>query len=130
MTGLDTNVLIRYLVRDDPAQSAAAIRLVRSLTSDAPGFVSLIVVVETDWVLESCYGFRKPQIEEVMEVLLRSQELVVERADLIWQALQIFSKGRADFSDCVIERCSNAAGCSFTATFDRAASTAGMRLIT
>jgi predicted nucleic-acid-binding protein len=129
MIGLDTNILIRYLIRDDPAQSGAAIRLVRALSSEAPGFLSLIVLVETVWVLESSYNFKKSQVEEVLETLLRSQELVVERADLAWQALRTFSTSRVDFSDCLIERCAHAVGCSYTVTFDRSASTAGMRLL-
>jgi predicted nucleic-acid-binding protein len=129
MIGLDTNVLVRYLTRDDPAQSAAAIRLVRSLSAEAPGFLSLVVLVETVWVLEVSYHFKKSQVEEVLETLLRSQELMMERADLAWQALRAYSSSRADFSDCLIERCSHAAGCTYTATFDRAASTAGMRLL-
>lgn len=129
MIGLDTNVLVRYLTRDDPSQAATAIKLVRSLSSETKGFLSLVVLVETVWVLESSYGFKKSQLQEVLETLLRSQELMVDRADLAWQALQTFSASRADFSDCLIERCSHAAGCSYTATFDRAASTAGMRLL-
>jgi predicted nucleic-acid-binding protein len=129
MIGLDTNILVRYLTRDDPAQSNSAIKLVRSLSSETPGFLSLIVLVETVWVLESAYDFKKSQVEEVVETLLRSQELMVERADLAWQAMRTFSSSRADFSDCLIERFSRAAGCSHTATFDRAASTAGMRLL-
>lgn len=129
MIGLDTNILVRYLTRDDPAESAAAISLIRSLSSEAQGFLSLVVLVETIWVLESSYRFTKTQIEEVLEVLLRSSELMVEGSDLVWQALRTYSNSRAGFSDCVIERCSHAAGCSYTATFDRSASTAGMRLL-
>jgi predicted nucleic-acid-binding protein len=130
MIGLDTNVLIRYLMRDDPAQSAAAIKLIRSFSSEAPGFLSLVVIAEIIWVLQSSYSFEKTQIEETLEILLRSHELTVERSDLVWQALRAYSAGRSDFADCLIERCSHAAGCSYTATFDRAASRAGMRLIT
>jgi predicted nucleic-acid-binding protein len=129
MIGLDTNVLIRYLTRDDPAQSAAAIKLIRSLSSETPGFLSLVVVAETVWVLQSSYGFEKTQIEETLDILLRSQELSVERADLVWQALRTYSTNRSDFADCLIERCAHAAGCSYTATFDRAACRAGMRLV-
>jgi predicted nucleic-acid-binding protein len=103
--------------------------LIRSLSSESKGFLSLVALVETVWVLQSSYGFNKSQLEEVLETLLRSQELVVERADLAWHAFRTFSASRADFSDCLIERCSQAAGCSYTATFDRAASTAGMRLL-
>ena len=129
MIGLDTNVLLRYLTKDDPAQSASATQLIRSFSSENPGFLSLIVIIETIWVLENSYDFGKTQIEEVLEVLLRSRELSVERADLVWQAFRIFSSSRTDFADCLIERCSHAAGCSYTATFDRAASRAGMRLL-
>ncbi len=129
MIGLDTNVLVRYLTRDDPTQSAAAIKLLRSFSSESKGFLSLIVLIETTWVLQTSYGFKKNQLEEVVEALLRSQELTVERSDLAWQALRTFSASRADFSDCLIERCSHAAGCFYTATFDRAGSTAGMRLL-
>jgi predicted nucleic-acid-binding protein len=130
MTGLDTNVVIRYLMHDDPTQTSAAVKLVSSLTAEEPGFLSLIVVVEMVWVLESTYGFSKQQIEEVLETLLRGKELRIERADLVAQALRTFHASRADFSDCLIERCAHAAGCSYTATFDRAASIAGMRLLT
>jgi predicted nucleic-acid-binding protein len=130
MTGLDTNVVIRYLTHDNPAQSSAADTLMRSLSPEAPGFLSLVVMVETIWVLENSYDFKRDQIKEVLETLLRSKELIVERAEIVWQALRAFSDSRADFADCLIERCAYAAGCSYTATFDRAAVTAGMRLIT
>jgi predicted nucleic-acid-binding protein len=129
MIGLDTNVLVRYLMRDDPKQSAVATRLIRSLSSEAKGFLSLVVLVETVWVLKSSYGFQKSQVQEVLETLLRSQELTIECADLAWQALRTFGASRADFSDCLIERCAHLAGCSYTATFDHDASSAGMRLL-
>jgi len=130
MTGLDTNVVIRYLIHDDPLQTSAAVKLVSTLTTEEPGFLSLIVVVETVWVLESSYGFSKQQIEEVLETLLRSKELRIERADLVGQALRTFQASRADFADCLIERCAHAAGCRLIYTFDRrAASAAQMHLV-
>lgn len=129
MIGLDTNVLIRYFTRDDLTQSAAAVKLIRSLSSEAPGFISLVVIIEIIWVLEFSYGFGKTQVDEILEVLLRSQELTIERADLVWQAFRTYRSTRTDFSDCLIERCAHAAGCSYTATFDRGASRAGMRLL-
>ena len=131
MIGLDTNVLVRYLTHDDPAQTRAAVKLIDSLAQKSPGFVPLIVLVELVWVLEASYGFEKKEIEQVLETLLRSNELVVERAEIAWQALRKFGSGRADFSDCVIERCGHAVDCQYTATFDRKAAVgAGMRLIT
>jgi predicted nucleic-acid-binding protein len=130
MIGLDTNVVIRYLTQDDPVQATAAGKLIDSLSPDAPGFISLVVIVELVWVLESSYRFKKNEVERVLDGLLKSKELVIERAEIIWQALRKFSASRADFSDCLIERCGQAAGCQHTVTFDQnAAATAGMRLL-
>jgi predicted nucleic-acid-binding protein len=89
----------------------------------------LIVVAELVWVLEVSYRFKKNEIERVLETLLRSKELVVERAEIVWQALRKFGASRADFSDCLIERCGHAADCQYTATFDKHAAAAGMRLL-
>jgi predicted nucleic-acid-binding protein len=129
MTGLDTNVLVRYLTLDDVRQTALAVDVFESLSADSPGFVSLVVIIELVWVLESSYNFRRDRIVETIDALLRSQELVVERADAVRQALRQFAASRADFADCLIERCCREAGCQSTVTFDRKAAAAGMRLI-
>jgi predicted nucleic-acid-binding protein len=130
MIGLDTNVLVRYLTHDDPTQTVAAMRVMNSLSFDSPGFLSLIVIAELVWVLAISYRYRKKEIERVLENLLRSKELVIERADIVSQACRAFSVGSADFSDYLIERCAHAAECQFTITFDqRAAMSAGMRLL-
>jgi predicted nucleic-acid-binding protein len=130
MIGLDTNVIVRYLTHDDRAQSAAASRMFRTLTQEEPGFLSLIVVAELVWVLESCYSFEKAEVVRVLEILLRSKELIVERAEIAWQALRKFATGNADFADFLIERCGHTAGCHHTFTFDqKAAGAAGMRLL-
>jgi predicted nucleic-acid-binding protein len=129
MIGLDTNVVVRYLTHDDPAQTATAVRLIDSLSSDSPGFLSLIVIVELVWVLEVCYRFRKNEIEQVLESLLRSKEVVIERAEVVFQALRKFGASRADFADCLIERCGQGAECQYTVTFDRNAAAAGMKLL-
>ncbi len=130
MIGLDTNVVVRYLTHDDIAQTTAAVRLIDSLSADSPGFLSLIVIVELVWVLDVSYRFKKSEIERVLETLLRSKELVIERAEIVAQALRKFSAGRADFADCLIERSGHAAECQYTVTFDRnAARAAGMKLL-
>jgi predicted nucleic-acid-binding protein len=130
MTGLDTNILVRYLTEDDPAQTIAAGQVMDSFSPDSPGFVSLIVLAELVWVLESFYHFTKKEIEHVLETLLRSEELILERADIVSQALRIFRVNRADFADCLIERCGHAADCERTVTFDqKAAAGTGMRLL-
>jgi len=130
MIGLDTNVLVRYVAQDDPKQSPKATRLIESLTAEAPGYVTLVSIVELVWVLSGCYGNTKGEICEVLETLLRSRELVVAEADIVWKALRLYRDGKADFADNLIERLSNAAGCTYTASFDRAAATvSGIRLI-
>lgn len=130
MIGLDTNVLVRYVAQDDAKQSPKASRLVESLTADSPGYVSLVSVVELVWVLAGCYALSKDEICEVLETLLRTKELVVANADIVWKALRLFKSGKADFADCLIELSAQEAGCSHTATFDRdAAKHCGMKLI-
>ncbi|MFP5418922.1 MAG: PIN domain-containing protein [Gammaproteobacteria bacterium] len=130
MIGLDTNVLVRYVAQDDPKQSPQATRLIESLTADAPGYVSVISVVELVWVLTGCYHATKNEICDVLETLLRTKEIVVAQADIVWKALRVFRDGKADFADCLIERSASDAGCSHTATFDRdAAKHCGMQMI-
>jgi predicted nucleic-acid-binding protein len=121
MTGLDTNVLVRYIMQDDARQAALATRLIESLAADAPGFVPLISVVELAWVLDSAYGLDRAQLVEAFEGLLRTKELVVDRAETVWKALRVFQGGNADFADCLIERSAAAAGCQRTMSFDRGA---------
>ena len=128
MIGLDTNVLVRYVTQDDPVQSAKASELIESLTTASPGFVSLVSILELVWVLQSCYQSAKSDVVMVLETLLRIRELTVEHAEIIWQALRKFVANKADFADCLIERCAHAAGCEYTATFDlNAIKTTGMK---
>jgi predicted nucleic-acid-binding protein len=130
MIGLDTNILVRYLIHDDPGQTVLAKRVMNSLSSDSPGFITLVVLVELVWVLKISYDFSKTETEQVLESLLRSEELVVERAEIALQALRKFRAGNADFADSLIERCGHAAQCTHTLTFDlKAAAGSGMRLL-
>jgi predicted nucleic-acid-binding protein len=130
MIGLDTNVLVRYMMQDDPRQSALATRLVESLSAQSPGFVPLVSVVELAWVLSSAYELDRNQIVAAFEGLLRTKEIVVERAEVVWHALRAYRSANADFADCLIERSASAAGCDVTMTFDRGAAKAcGMTLV-
>jgi predicted nucleic-acid-binding protein len=129
MIGLDTNVLVRYLTQDDPAQADVAAKFMDSLSQDSLGFISLVVVVELIWVLEASYRYKKAEIEQVLDTLLRSKELIIERAEVVWQALRKFHVSRADFADCLIERAGHTAGCQYTVTFDHNAASAGMKLL-
>ena len=130
MTGLDTNVLVRYIMQDDAKQSPKATRLIESLTVDAPGFVALVSVVELGWVLASAYGLTRQELAQAFEALLRTKEIVMDRADHVLKALRLFKASSADFADCLIERAAASAGCDRTMTFDAgAAKVAGMTLI-
>jgi predicted nucleic-acid-binding protein len=130
MIGLDTNVLVRYFMQDDADQPAKANKLIESLSSDKPGFIPLIAIVELMWVLESCFHLTRDHLVQAFDALLPTKERVVDRADQVMKALWVFKAGTADFAACLIERGASSAGCSRTMTFDvAAAKTAGMALI-
>ena len=130
MIGLDTNVLVRYIMQDDPKQSPKATRLIESLDSDNPGYITMVSVVELYWVLTSSYELSGQQVAQALEAILRTKQFLVERADQVMRALRVFGEGKADFSDCLIERSAAGAGCTQTMTFDvKAAKHAGMALI-
>ena len=121
MIGLETNVLVRYVMQDAPRQSPRATRLIESLSAEEPGFVPVVALVELVWVLSGSYLLARAQVATVLYTLLRSKELVIDRADLVTQALACFSAGPADFADALIERIASAAGCTATMSFDTGA---------
>jgi predicted nucleic-acid-binding protein len=128
--GLDTNVLVRYIMQDDAAQSAKASALLEGLTVDMPGWVSLISIVELVWVLGAAYDLDRGQILGALEALLSTKELRVEHADVVWKAVRSCRGAKADFADCLIASCAISGGCERIMTFDRgAAKFAGMSLI-
>lgn len=131
MIGLDTHVLVRYIMQDDAAQSAKASTLLDALTVEAPGWISMVSVIELVWVLGAAYGLDRAQLTEALEALPRTRELIVERAEVVWKAVRIYRGSTADFADCLIACAATSAGCEHTMTFDRgAAKHAGMRLMT
>jgi predicted nucleic-acid-binding protein len=130
MIGLDTNVLVRYIMQDDLKQSPKATQLIDGLTIEAQGFVPVVSVIELVWVLSSAYALTRAQVGAALELLLRSKEIVLDRADLVLQAQRRFTSGHVDFADALIERMANDVGCTGTMTFDAgAAKSAGMTLI-
>jgi predicted nucleic-acid-binding protein len=130
MIGLDTNVLVRYIMQDDAKQAALANKLIEGLTEDSPGFVSLVAIVELVWVLESAYELTRRQVTEALRNLLSVNAFKVDRVAVVASALRTYAEGSADVADCLIERSSALAGCRCTMTLDRAAvKTGGMVLI-
>lgn len=130
MTGLDTNVLVRYLTQDDPEQAALAVQSISALTEEAPGWIAREVMVETVWVLERAYRLSSGDIADAIDGLLAARELVVEEADRVGLAAQRWRDGGAGFADQMIALAGQGAGCVETLTFDaKAAKIAGMRLL-
>ena len=122
MIGLDTNILVRYLVQDDPVQSAKATELIeRRLTPDNPGFISIVAMVETVWVLDRSYGFAAQEIAATLERILESETLAVENEHEVYSAMISLKHGRGAFADAVIGALGRKAGCSYTFTFDQKA---------
>ena len=119
MIGLDTNVVVRYLVQDDPDQSAAASALIEDLTETNPGYISLVTVVELYWVLRRSYEVKPDRCTEILEGLLEARELRVGQDDVVRAALR--DADGLDFADAVIAELGRAAGCEHTVTFDRRA---------
>ncbi len=116
MIGLDTNVLVRYLLRDDPVQAA---RAERELERNERFLIDSIVLCELVWVLETGYGFSRTEIAAALERILATAQFEIESKDLALAALDDFRRSAADFSDCLIGRRNRAAGVPETVTFDR-----------
>lgn len=130
MIGLDTNVLIRYIMQDDPMQSPKATALIEALTTQERGYVTVVSIVEIFWVLSKAYDLEKTQIVRIFETLLRARELTIESKDRVLMALRSYTKSNADFPDCLIESSAKSAGCDRVLTFDiKASRQAGMSLI-
>ena len=123
MLGVDTNVLVRFLMRDDEAQFEKARRLIRrEITAGRPVFVSLLVLMETEWVLRSRYGSQKTEVIHVISELLYTSDVEFENESVIEEALYAWKDNTGGFSDCLIGAHNRRQGCSATATFDAKAS--------
>ena len=119
MTAVDTNVIVRYLVADDPGQAEAARLLLEQLTPDNPGFICREVVIEAAWVLERSYRFPRTRITEALMDLTASDSLVVEDGDDVVAAAHRYRQGGVGFSDLMILAAAERAGALPLYTFDR-----------
>ena len=119
MLGIDTNVLVRFLVRDDEAQFEKAGKLIkRGVGAREDVFISLLVLLETEWVLRSRYSLQKNEIVEAISGLLDASEAQLEDEPAIEETLFIWKDNAADFADCLIRAHNRRLGCRATATFD------------
>ncbi len=119
MLGIDTNVLVRFLVRDDEAQFERARRLFkREIGAGEELFVSLMVLMETEWVLRGRYRFRKAEIAEALSGLLDAADVRFEDEPAVEETLYLWKDSAAGFADCLIGAHNHRLGCRATATFD------------
>jgi len=120
MIGLDTNVLLRYLAQDDPAQSLRATEIIeRRLTRRDPGFVSLVSILEIVWVLGTLYKRSRLEIASHVEMILAADTLEVQNEQQVYQAVVALRNGTGSFEDALIGALGTWWGCSATLTFDQ-----------
>jgi predicted nucleic-acid-binding protein len=131
MIGVDTNVLVRYMVADDEDQTRrAAAFLEGAISVDDPGFVSVVVLVELVWVLERTYRSSSDEIAGAIESVLRAEPLRIDRRAEVIEALGVFQTEQGSFADALIATLAEHAGCAHVVTFDRkAARLPGFRLL-
>ena len=127
MLGIDTNVLVRFLVRDDESQFEKVRKLIkREVAAGRRVFISQLVLLETEWVLRSRYNLSKIEIIAAISGLLDATDVQFEDEPAIEAALFVWRDNVADFADCLIGAQNKRLGCRTTATFDaRAAKLAG-----
>lgn len=130
MKGIDTNILVRYLIEDDLEQLRAASRFIESDCSEQePGFVNQIVLAELVWVLERGYKLDRSVVAAALGALLLPRQLSIEHPEDVRAAISDYLGG-ADFADALIAAWNARSGCEYTATLDRAAARRrGFRLI-
>jgi len=122
MKGLDTNILLRLLLADEPQQASAAGSFVeRHCTAEDPCLANPVVLAEFSWVLRSAYGRDRAEIADALEHIANSDVLRICGVEDISQVIARYRTGRADFSDCLVGALNREAGAAATATFDRKA---------
>ena len=120
MTGLDTNILVRYLTQDDAAQARRANTIVAESTGRGERcFIGSVVLCELTWVLREAYGHTKAELVKALELILATRQFEIGEKDLVRDALAAYREGRADFADYLIGASHRHAGCEETVTFDR-----------
>jgi predicted nucleic-acid-binding protein len=131
MIGVDTNILLRFLVEDDPDQNEKARHFLWQRTAEDPAYISAMVLAEMAWYLRRRLSYPQSQILELLRLLLASAEVVVEYAGELDVLLAEQNASATDLADHLIAWASAKAGCRATLTFDRkaAARVPGMELL-
>lgn len=123
MFGLDTNVLVRFLLRDDQLQAEQANKAIEdALAEGNPVVVSLLTMMETEWVLRSCAKLDKKVVIHAFRMLLESRDLQIEQDEVLEESLYLYESHNADFADCLMAAKYSRLGCEAMLTFDLNAS--------
>lgn len=117
MGAVDTNLLVRLLVADDPVQTK---RSVAFLDAHRPVWISTVVLVETVWVLMTVYLWSKAQILAMLQTATNSRDFAFQTVEPVRAAIHLYASGKADFSDCLALELARAEGHLPFATFDKA----------
>ena len=121
MIGFDTNIVLRFVLKDDPIQTPQARALFASLSPEEPAWVSITTILEIVWVLTNSKNMNREAVSQTIEELLAAEVLSVEQANSVLWAVQHYRASKADFADCLIAASARAAGCTKTMTFDKIA---------
>jgi len=122
MYGLDTNVLIRYLLRDDLIQAEQArVAIENAVQSGEPVVVSLLTMLESEWVLRSCASIDKRTVITTFRMLLETRDIRIEQEETLEEALYLYENSSSDFADCLMTASYARIGCTAMLTFDRKA---------
>lgn len=125
MIGIDTNILVRYLTRDDPAQLVMVDRALEDAAHAGDKLlVNPIVLCELVWVLETAYRYGRDEIATVLERILCTSDFEIPERDALRLALEAYRRDRGDFADYCIGRLNHRAGAEYTLTFDQHLKTA------
>lgn len=129
--GLDTNVILRILIADDPQQVRTARQFGAGFGKQYSAYITLTGVLELDWALRSRYGFAKKEVVAALNALIRTRGVILESSDIVMRALMQVENVNADFADALIAARSLDAGCTSIKTFDQKAATRvpGMELL-
>lgn len=121
MIGVDSNVLLRHLLQDDPIQSPKASDFLAQRTAADPIYVSRMVLAETVWTLTRSYGRRVPELAGIIRALLASDDVVIEAAPSVRRAVRDAEDENGELVDAIIAHAATDAGCDGVVTFDKRA---------
>jgi predicted nucleic-acid-binding protein len=122
LIGINTNVLARYIVQDDKKQSAIATEYIENnINENNPGFINVIVLCELDWILKRAYGYDRTIRKKVFEQILMTREFIIEKSDIVREAITEFAGSNLDLADCLIGFINRNNGCRASVTFDKKA---------